>query len=419
MEVTGILFNHDPDDTRGSALNIRRNFTSWVDLPEWQSGMTVHTQSPAAYAIDELDLENVTIFARFSAPEFAGATVEIGADRPDVPELPDASRDFLEWALFSYPALHVYWRYNLTLLWTLLHELNTDVLGTVAPTRITIDASGDSGWVPLKLSNHRLATAGVGRHAIEWHWRVRAPNTLGWRTIQNTRHMIYTLLRTPTEPWRQSPYHPNNTQLPWTDALDYACEWATGARNADQAAAQITRVVYDLGKTLFEYGCQIGAISVYSAEPLFNLTKFLERLSNGFGLGGFVNCSDCATFVSTFANLVGADLWQSQMRDFERSFPVNPIRAIGNQSIDVPCGIGFFSYHEVAWDGEATEADAVYDACLEVDVDMNLLRRTMVLPIQMRFGAAGDSQYRDLLAAPFGRELCRAQPQLRQRRAVF
>jgi len=107
------------------------------------------------------------------------------------------------------------------------------------------------------------------------------------------------------------------------------------------------------------------------------------------------------------------------MRDFERGFPVNPIRAIGDELVVPPCGVGIFNYHEVAWAGAATENDAVYDACLEVDTNVDIFAVNLMLPARMRFGAAGDGQYRDLLAAPWGREACAPQPQLKRRRLVF
>lgn len=419
MELTGILFNHDPGSTQSSALNIRRNFLQTIDRPEWTPGKTLHAHSIAAYAVNELDFDDLRVFARFSAPEFAGKHVEVATARPDVPDLPNEWQDALNTALFLAPALYLQWRNFLNVLWTYAYETNDDVLGVIAPTTIRFDSSGDSDWVPLSLTNHLLQSAGVGRHNIAWQWLHRPVTGGPWLKIEETRHTIYTVLETPKLPWRQEPFTDDNTQLPWSDALDKACEWATGAMDVDAAAAQVTRTMFGLGGTRFRYGCEIGAVTVYAVEPFFNLTKALERLSGAFGLGEFVNCSDCATFVSTFANLLGADLWQSQMRSFERGFPVNPIRAIGDRAILPPCGIGVFNYHEVAWDGQATEDDAVYDACLEVDTDTGFFEFNMLLPTGLRFGAAGDGQYRDLLAAPFGRRICEPQPQLKLRRFVF
>ena len=56
----------------------------------------------------------------------------------------------------------------------------------------------------------------------------------------------------------------------------------------------------------------------------FECTQFLDRLRGGPGLGGTVNCTDCAVIVSTFSNALGCDLWQSRMGS--QQFEVNPIR---------------------------------------------------------------------------------------------
>src|SRR3712207_4236847 len=66
-----------------------------------------------------------------------------------------------------------------------------------------------------------------------------------------------------------------NTQLPWTEVLDYACRWAFLTTTPDAAAARITRSVYDLGPTVVEYDCPGGGSTRYAA-PNFNCTAFLE-----------------------------------------------------------------------------------------------------------------------------------------------
>ncbi len=140
------------------------------------------------------------------------------------------------------------------------------------------------------------------------------------------------------------------------------------------------------------------------------------------GNGPFVNCSDCATFVSTFANVVGCDLWQSIMGKITVPFETNPIETIGSEAVQSPCGWGLgFTFHEVAWTGACRSNDRVYDACLRVMADPagGPGLPTLVLPTDMRFGLPGDGQYRDRLVAPSSRTDCPPQPSTRIRRAVF
>ena len=69
---------------------------------------------------------------------------------------------------------------------------------------------------------------------VTWHWEYRLGPYHAWHRFDTTRHRLYAMLGVPTAPWHQAPL---NTQLPWTDVLDYACRWAEGAASADMAAA--------------------------------------------------------------------------------------------------------------------------------------------------------------------------------------
>jgi hypothetical protein len=228
------------------------------------------------------------------------------------------------------------------------------------------------------------------------------------------------LLDLPTAPWQQAP---GAMALPWTEVLDHACRWAAGATTVDGAAAAVTRAVYNLGPATVRYDCPGGGATHY-AYPAFDCTAWLDRLRGGLGNGIFLNCTDCATIVSTFANALGADLWQSRMAS---NFALNPILAIGSSIWEPACRSagwlgGAFSYHEVAWKGACDINDAVFDACLQVDgdADPTTAPHTALLPINVRFGNPGDGDYRDRLCTPAGRPNCNPQPATsRTRRTVF
>lgn len=417
LELLGIRFNHDALDKRRSALNIRHNALLPVALPEWTPALVTAAQSAAAYATHELLPAEVFVLARFRSQQLRNVDVDIRTVRPQPPDLPLAWQGWLNTLAVTSPQLYAAWRDYLGMVWSGLWELGSDLLGEIAPTRIRLDGQGDSGWVALPLLGNRLGQVGVGRHELALRWQGRPAGSAWWEEVQISRHVIYTVLGVPTLPWRQLPFDASNTQLPWTDALDRACVWATSARDRREATSQITRSVYKLGQGLLEYGCAVGAGAAYSF-PYFNLSAFLARLDGGIGRGRFVNCSDCATFVSTLANLLGDDLWQSQMGNTLVGFSVNPIRAIGTLFFAPPCGLGSFSYHEVAWTGDAGAADSVYDACLELDAGAGGTPEAL-LPTHLRFGEAGDGQYRDLLAAAWSRNACMPRPELRTRRPVL
>lgn len=418
LQLRGIWFNHDATDSRRSALNIRRNALLPVAVPEWTPGLVLGAQSVAAYATRQVDPAQVFVLARFAAPQLRHAQLQVRTVRPEPADLPLAWQGALNTLALTAPLLYVQWRNYLSLLWTALWEQGSDLLGQVLPTQVTLDGQGDSGWVALVLAGNRLREAGVGRHEVGLRWQWRLNGAPWWQEMQLSQHLIYTVLDLPTLPWRQLPFEASNTQLPWIDALDRACVWAAGAREPRDASGQVTRAVYQLGGGRLEYGCAVGAGAAYSF-PYFNLSAFLSLLDGGIGCGRYVNCSDCATFVSTMANLLGDDLWQSQMGETLVGFSVNAIRAIGTALFVPPCGVGAFSYHEVAWSGNGSAADSVYDACLELNADPSIATLQPLLATQLRFGEAGEGQYRDLLAAPWSRNACMPRPELRQRRPVF
>jgi hypothetical protein len=257
----------------------------------------------------------------------------------------------------------------------------------------------------------------VGIHDQTWHWEYRLGPHHAWHHFDTTRHRIYTVLAVPHAPWQQAPFNAANTQLPWTDVLDFACRWADGATSPDMAAALVTQAVYALGPAIVTYDCPGGGSSHYSAGD-FDCTAFVERLRGGIGNGSYVNCSDCATIVASFANAIGCDLWQSRMG---WGFALNQLLAIGSNVWQTACGWPGFSYHEVAWEANCTANDDVFDACLRVDGDSDPVAppRVPLLPQDLRFGNPGDLLYRDRLATPAGRANCNPQPATRQRRFVI
>ena len=404
VELQAIKFNHDPGSAAGDALNIRRNATRFVDIPEWRRGVSERPEdSVAAYAVDEIRNNPVTVQVRLARTDSLPPSVEVRALQPPLP---------WAWLWAAYTSGNV-------ALWHFVLETHVNVLGEVRTREVTFGSDGSTGFETFELQNHRLPSCGVGLHRVEWHWQYRTGPAAPWIDFERTTHQIYTVLEAPTEPWLQQPYDNRNLELPWTEVLDHACRWARRARTQAAAAALVTHNVYDLGRrNVLEYGCPLLAPTVY-AFPYFRCTEFLKRLKGDVGLGEFCNCTDCATIVSTFSNALGCDLSQSRMQTFGAAFPVNPIRAIGLANWDTPCGLGFFGYHEVAWTGACTENDAVFDACLEVDSTAPPhLPFTPLLPANVRFGGSGEGLYRDLLAAPWGRHLCDPQPLTRQRRRV-
>ena len=400
MAVTldSIKFNHDPA-TATNAINIRKNATEVINVPEWRAGISVSPEdSRAAYAIKETTGQTLTILARirWTGPS-ANQPVEIRALDPNVnPPSRPGCIGFILWLIRS-----------------IIRALFGNVLGEVKAKAVTFGAGELSAYETFELLNTRVDKVGVGIRTTTWRWQYRVGGD-PWTDFDTSTHRIYVLLEVPNAPWQQAPYTDSNTQLPWTDVLDRACAWAMLATDRDTAAAKVTSAVYNLGNSVITYDCPGGGASHY-AHPNFDCTAFLQRIAGSLSNGQYVNCTDCATFVSTFANAVGCDLWQSRMGWF---FDLNPLLAIGSSTWQTACGWGGFSYHEVAWKGGCNAPDPVFDACLQVDgdADPTVTPHIPLLPTNMTFGTPGSGDYRDKLS-PSGN--CDPQPSSRTHRSVF
>lgn len=404
LQLLAIKFNHDSNAATADALNIRKNAAQFVTVPEWQRGISVNPEdSPAAYALAQVHGHTVTIQAKFRRLVDALTTVEVRAVD----------------AVIDPPGRDGCLGIILDVLRIIFRALFGNVLGDVAARSVTFGSSGETGFETFQLQNTKLDATFVGIRTTSWRWQYRASPGDPWTDFDTSGHRVYLLVDTPTAPWQQTPYNADNTQLPWTEALDFACNWAIGTTTAVDAARDVTRNVYQLGPGTVAYDCPGGG-STHYAWPVFNCTAFIDRLRGGAGAGYYVNCTDCATFVSSFANVLGCDLWQSRMFDDRGAFGLNPMLGIGSSVWQPCCGWSGFSYHEVAWTGACYLNDRVFDACLQVDgdADPTLAPHTALLPCDMRFGITGDGGYRDRVASHAGRPYCNPQPATRQRREV-
>jgi hypothetical protein len=423
VRLEAVEFNHDPTGATTDALTIRRNASQTVAVPEWRRGVSLTAaDAPAAYAMAGTAGRTRTVRVQLRRLDPALGSVEIRAlDARGAGGCLYALLRALGINPIAPPAdARGSGRAASGRLRSGAESPERgpgNVLGSVRARTVAFRPDDLTDFELFELANVRVESAGVGVFTDEWRWQYRTAPAQPWMDFETTTHEVFVLLASPTAPWQQQPATATNTQLPWTEVLRHACAWAAGAHTPDDAAERITRAVYELGPVTVEYDCPGGGSTRY-AFPAFNATAFLERLAGGIGNGKYVNCSDCATIAATFANALGCDLWQSRMGHF---FALNPLLAIGSSTWQTACNWGSFAYHEVAWKDACTAADAVYDACLQVDGDMDPTAppHSPLLPVDMRFGDPGDGDYRDRLATPAGRASCSPQPATRQRRTIF
>jgi hypothetical protein len=403
ISLQSIKFNHNSGSCSTDALAIRRNASQTVNVPEWVDGVSVNPEdSPAAYSIADTNGNTITIQARLRSTNPEIRRIQVRALDP-VTDPPG------ETGCAGFIA---------KLIRRFIKAVAGNVLGEVQERWVDL-AAGDSGFVSFNLINTNLANARVSKRTTEWRWQYRLNAGDPWQELRHTLHRIYVVLGTPTLPWVQTA---GSTQLPWTEVLDYACDWGILANTPDEAGAKVTERVYALGPGTMAYDCPGGGATHYALGS-FDCTKFLELLRGGPGNGDLVNCTDCATILSTFANILGCDLWQSRMQS---GFKLNPFIAIGYNAWYPGCSnwLGTsFSYHEVAWKGGCTASDAVFDACLQLDADAmpDSAPHTPMLATNMVFGDCSSLGYRLRLSPNVagGCSNCNPAPGSRQRRALI
>ena len=259
-----------------------------------------------------------------------------------------------------------------------------NVLGDVKESEVVF-VNGQSGWKTFQLENDRFREMGVTASNQMWKWEFLAePNT--WTSFQTTAHRTYVVLELPSCPWEPRSCDPKNIQAPWTEALEYACHWAAGiTKNLDLAASMVTDRVFALGKTLVTY-----ASSGTFTDDKFDLTRFIALLDGKASKSHTLNCDDCASVVSTFANLLGCNLWQSSMGS-TMGFHTNPVLQVGHSQWTTT---GYL-HHSVAWKGDCLGNDELFDAFLKVDGDMqpNQPPQFPLQPARIRFGIGRDRTY--------------------------
>lgn len=387
-QLIEVLFNHDAADKRGSALNLRVDAHLPLLLPEWQRDATgAVRQAPAAYA------------TRFIVPSL----LAVGAR--------------VQWNGTPRTAIEV------RALSVATDAARAPLLGELAARQILLGADGGSGPNLFAVRGGWLASAAVGVHRVSWRWQVRASVGEPWVDFALTEHEILTTLLLPGAPWSNEPFVDANIALPWSKALLIACRWAAGATTPTQAAMQITAQLFSLGPQVFEYGCAVFGREMYTNSLLavFDCSAFIERINGGQGNGRLVNCTDCACVVSTLANVLGARLWQGRMGTYVPAFLTRDIRTIGGTAWNSPCGLDLgFMFHEVAWTGNATDADAVYDGSLLVNANLTPIGSIVpLLAVNLGFGGPFGGLYRSMIAQPQDQFVCEARPLERRCRALM
>lgn len=234
---------------------------------------------------------------------------------------------------------------------------------TGAPAlRLVLDG-GPAGEAIADKVNVRLDKSpvpAVDRVDLALQWRFEAKADDGWKAIpgavQKATLRVYGVLG--NELGTTAP------NLPWVAVVDAATAKIAG-KTADPAEVRKTLVQMVYEEFGLRYDRKSGAsfytsyTSGYSGAR-FDLTSFLKR-----SRGNTVNCTDCASILSTYSNMVGAKLHYAIIG---YGFSLNPIMGIGSSAFGSPFDSGKmgFNYHAVTTPDATKTID---DATLALDGD--------------------------------------------------
>ncbi len=139
---------------------------------------------------------------------------------------------------------------------------------------------------------------------------------------------------------------------PWTEVLDYACDWASGKTSEASAVKKITEKAYtNLGKIY-------KGNDTHAEAPYFNLTLFFAQ--------NWADCRDMSAVVQVFTRAIGGTSTKVRRIDGDFSFyfdgdeyqgfKTHPILAIGESQWNYQ----IWAFHQVGY------LNNVYDACLKL-----------------------------------------------------
>lgn len=254
---------------------------------------------------------------------------------------------------------------------------NTKTFGDVSKAFTVL--AGGSITVNLPLAGEGLPSdLNIKRTAI---WELNCPE-LESPFLINCDLTVYTLFHSPLKPWAAceppAPYNPHGPGYITTELLDFTAREMTAPGGESQFCAYLTERLNTCG--LFAYDTPGGGACHYTEyDRRFKYLKFIRDLS----LPGphLLNCTDCATILSSLAAMAGIRLPMLLLTDLNGNrsgYRCNQIQAITEVnpptvwSVPFPAEGGGFLYHQVNTDG-SSGLDApllIYDACLKVDVGL-------------------------------------------------
>jgi len=219
----------------------------------------------------------------------------------------------------------------------------------------------DGGAQTIRLAASPVPT--IGRFDVTVKWHFEAKGAAGWAPIAGTDQSavlrFYGVLGN-----EQGTTAPN---LPWVAVVDLGTKAATGKAAAADVRAALVKEIYENFGLKYDRKSGASFYTTYSSgfgAARFDLGLFLKR-----SRGTTVNCTDCASILSTYTNMLGVKLHYAIIQGSGTTgFSLNPIMGIGSTVFGSPFDSGrmSFNYHAVT---TQDSTKTINDATLAVDGD--------------------------------------------------
>lgn len=235
----------------------------------------------------------------------------------------------------------------------------------------TVYFQGSQYSTPKVMTCQGSVAGSVDIRSFSWSWYADAVNgnPLEDPLVIGTTgdHTYYILLAAPQDPM----------SVPWTDVLNYSCDWASGQSSSSGATTKIVQGLYNETNYYYDTYDGIARYTANGGSASFNLNGFLNNIPSG----SYVNCYDCGKAVKVFANAIGCGAsyqfcspfgYENCIKPIGCGWTNNPFYASQSPPYDQPI-VGEDDPYRTRFANHAFGALSgnIYDACLKVDTDSN------------------------------------------------
>jgi len=318
VDVAKIAFNYNPTAHNNDALNIRKNNSTAISVPEYVKG---GQNEPAAYIKDK----SVSLLVQLEVEPESINSLDIKASSGGGESLGDLDEKTVN---FSNGVSN---------------EGSDDPYTSTPMDESKFAEFTVNGTTPDKVFNSEE----------KWIWKLTEitcnGNTITVDPLEvevTSGHKVYTVFGEPERPWSTAPgggSNPwtGNQDNPWSEVLVYACNWAEGTSDEAAAITPITENAYS------NFGKEYKGRYTYTSHGDCDLTALLAD--------DWADCRDMSAVVQLFTQILGGSTVK-----VKRVWDINtkPILRIGKSSWNTYP----WTFHQFGW-----YSGKVYDACVKLN----------------------------------------------------